>query len=290
MKRLTFLFCLLALLLFGVPNASAQQQIVRASGAVSVALPMTEAVSVLRAERNIELLLRASGGTGLGLDALGDKSVNIALCSRELTPVERANYPAMQFTEIPIGIQLVAMAVSRDVWTGGVHALSASQARAIYEGKITNWREVGGPNVPIKVFMAEPGRGPWEIFVHWIYDELKKAPAWKGTSVKEIRETCNMLEFTPGSFALIPPSFADRENIFPLAVQEDSGVLREPTMDNVLKGQYPLSRPLLMVIDDKPTGAVKVVVDFMTGERGQEMVKRLGYATLAELKAAKEKQ
>ncbi len=290
MKRFPFLLCLLALLRLGVPNASAQEQIVRACGAVSVALPMAEAVPVLRKELKINLILRAGGGTGFGLDALGEKTANIALCSREVSALDRADFPAIQFTEFPIGVQLLAMGVSRDVWEGGVHSLNASQARGIYEGTITNWREVGGPDLPIRVFMNEPGRGQWEIFAHWLYKELKKAPVWNGPSVKEIPETRNMLEFTTGSFSLIPPSFADKKNVFSLAVKDDSGALVEPTLENVLKEKYPLSRPLVMVINDKPTGAVKVVVEFMTGERGQKIVKQFGYVTLDELKDAKQKQ
>ena len=266
------------------------QQTVTARGAVAVALPLAEAAGILHSERNINLLLRSSGGTAMGLDALGDRSANIALCSRELTPEDRAASPAIQFTEIPIGVQMLAMAVSRDVWMGGVHSLSPKQIQAIYEGKITNWQQVGGGNLSIKVFMNEPGRGQWEMFALWLYKELKLAPVWNGDKVKEAREARNMLEFTPGSFGLLPPAFADKRNVFPLAVEDDSKTLIEANLDNVLKGKYPLNRPLLMVIDDKPTGAVKVVVDFMISERGQALVKRFGFVTLDELRAARERK
>lgn len=290
MKRFTHLFFLLVLLRLCIPEAAAQQ-VVRASGAVSVAMPLAEAAGILRSERNIELILRAGGGTGMGLDALGEKTVNMALCSRELTAVDRAEYPAMQMNEIPIGVQIVALTVSRDVWLGGVHSLTASQIRGIYEGKITNWQQVGGPNTRIKVFMNEPGRGPWEVLVQWLYKEIKKAPVWRGAKVKEIQETRNMLEFTPGSLALMPPAFADNRSIFPLALQEDDSTTPvEPTLESILQQRYPLSRPLVLVIDDRPTGALKVVIEFMTGERGQAIVKQFGYVTVAELRAAKEKQ
>ena len=286
MKRFAPFLWLLIVLRLCVPGALAQQT-VSARGAVSVALPMSEAVGVLHSERHIDLLLRSNGGTSMGLDALGDRSASIALCSRELTPEDRAAYPTLQLIEIPIGLQMLAIAVSRDVWMGGVHSLNTLQIRGIYEGKIKNWQQVGGPNLPIKVFMNEPGRGQWEMFVLWLYKELKMAPIWHGAKVKEARETRNMLEFTPGSFALIPPSFVDKQNIFPLAIQEGSADPVEPTLDNVLRGNYPLSRPLLLVVDDKPTGATKVVVDFMTGERGQALVKQFGCVTLDELRAAR---
>ena len=290
MKRLTHFLSVLVLLWLCSPDATAQQ-IVRASGAVSVALPMAEAANILRSERGIELILRVGGGTGMGLDALGDRTSNIALSSRELTPADRADYPEMQFNEIPIGVQVVSIAVSRDVWMGGVHSLTASQVRGLYEGKITNWQQVGGPNTRVKVFMIEQGHGSWEVLVQWLYKEIKKAPVWRGAKVKELQETRNMLEFTPGALALIPPAFADNQSIFPLAIQEDdSSTPVEPTLSNILKQKYPLSRPLVLVVDDKPTGAVKIVVDFMTSERGQALMRQFGYVTLAELRTGKEKQ
>lgn len=289
MKRGSLFFSLFLILCVAAPHAEAQQ-VVHACGAVSVALPLSDAGSILRSEQNIEILLRAGGGTNFGLDALGDRSAQIALCSREVTPVDRADYPDIQFTEIPIGVQLVALAVSRDVWQGGVHSLSATQARAIYEGKIKNWKEVGGPDFKITIFMSEPGRGQWEMFVQWLYGEIKKAPVWHGLTVKDFQETRNMLEFTMGSFSLIPARFVDNRNVFAVAIRDDAANLSQPTVEEVLKEKYPLSRPLLLVTDNKPTGTVKVIIDFMVSERGQALVKQYGYVTLAELKAAKAAQ
>jgi len=288
MKRLAPILCLLMFGRLCVPSADAQQT-VRAIGAVSVALPLSEATPILKAEKKIQLLMRA-GPSGTGLDALGDRFVDIALCSREVTSIDRAGYPQIQFTEIPLGVQVVAMAVSRDVWEGGVRSLSADQVRGIYEGNIKNWKEVGGPDQKIRVFMSEQGKGQWEIFVQWLYGEIKKAPIWKGESVKEILETRNMLDFITGSFALIPPSFVNNRTIYALAIQGDSGAPVEPTLANVLLEKYPMSRPLLLVTDNKPTGPVKVVIDFMVSERGQALVKKFGYVTLEELRAAKAAQ
>ena len=287
MKRLTRSLCLLLLLWVCSPFAPAQE-FVRASGAVAVALPMMEAVNILRAEQHVELLLRAPGGTASGLAALGERYVGIALCNREITAVDRANYPELQLTSIPIGVQLVAVAVSSDVWNGGIHSLDAGQLRDIYEGRIANWKELGGPDLKIKMILNEPGRGQWEIFVQWLYGEIRKAPVWQGATAKTHTEMRNLLEFTPGSIALLPPSMVNKENIYPIALRSESGEIMEPTLDNFLYEKYPLSRPLLLVVDDRPTGAVKVVIDFMTGSRGQELVRQCGYVTLAELKAAKE--
>lgn len=281
---------LLCLFLPGVSLAQKQQQVIRACGAITMALPLSDAIPIFRTERNIELVLRSAGGTTNGLDALGERSVNIALSNREITPVDRAGYPEIQFVETPMGLQLLTMAVSQDVWNGGVRALTADQARNIYEGRIKNWKEVGGPDLKIRVFMHEQGRGTWELFVQWLYGEIRKAPLWRGSKVKALQETRNMLEFTPGSFSLIPPGFVDGRNIFAIGIRDQSGHVVDATLANVFSQSYPLSRPLLFVTDDRPAGPVKVVIDFMTGERGQAMLKQYGYVTLEEIKAARRRE
>lgn len=287
MNRFAVLLGILVLVCFSPVRA---QEVVRACGAVSVALPVNEAAKILRKERNLDIVMGAVGGTVIGLESLGERNVSMAFSSRALTPIDRAAFPEIQFTEIPIGAQLVVMAVSRDIWEGGVHALSAEQVRGIYEGKTKNWKEVGGPDSKINVFMSAPGRGQWEMFVQWLYGEIRKAPVWRGSTVKEDREGRNMLEFTRGSIALLPFGLVDNRSTFALACGDDAQHLFAPTVANVLKEKYPLSRPLILVVNDKPTGGVKVIADFMVGERGQAIVKQMGYVTLAELQAAQNAQ
>ena len=289
MNRFASFVWVLILLRICAVNADAQQVQIRGFGAVAVALPISEAGEVLRSEQSIQLILRA-GPSDTALEMLSEGNVDFALCNKELTPVDRATYPQISFSEVPIGVQFITMAVSRDVWEKGVHSLNVNQLRGIYEGRITNWKEVGGPDQKINAFMSVQGRGVWEMFVQWLYGEIKKAPVWRGPSVKDAQETRNMLEFTPGSFALVPPAVANKRSIFALAAQGESGDPVEPTLANVLTKEYPLYRPLVMVTNNRPVGPVKVLVDFMVGERGQAMVKHFSYVTLDELKTAKAAQ
>ena len=196
---------------------------------------------------------------------------------------ERAAYPDILFNEIPIGFQTTALAVSKDVWEAGVHTLTADQMRAIFEGKIRNWKEVGGADQKIAIFMSEPGRGLWEMFAQWLYKEVKKAPASHYQNLGSYDEMRNALEFTPGSFGLLPVSCADRRLAYPLGIKEGAEVIA-PSNENVVSGKYPLARKLLLVVNDKPTLSVKIVVDFMLSERGQAIVKKAAMLSLSELK------
>ncbi|XHR27420.1 MAG: substrate-binding domain-containing protein [Chthoniobacteraceae bacterium] len=265
------------------------QDIVRACGSIAVALPLSEVVPVFRSERNIELVLRSAGGTSNGLEALSERSVNMALSSREVTPVDRANNPEMQLVETPLGLQVLLLTVSQDVWNAGVHSLSSEQMRGIYEGDITSWKQLGGPDTKIRLFVQEEGRGNWEMLVQWLYGEIRKAPVWKGSRVKSMQETRNMLEFTPGAVSLLPPAFVDNQSVYAVSLKNDANKVIDPTYENIFNKTYPLFRPLGFVTNDRPTGAVKVIIDFMTGERGQAILKQYGYLTVPEIEAARKK-
>jgi phosphate transport system substrate-binding protein len=102
--------------------------------------------------------------------------VQIGMSSKPLSKDDAAKYPKVQFKPVHIGEDAVAMIVSKDVWDGGVRELSKEQLKGIYEGKITNWKDVGGKPQRIAFFNKEPGRGTWEVFVHWIYGSSKAAP------------------------------------------------------------------------------------------------------------------
>ena len=257
--------------------------LVRVHGAVSVALPFSDAARVLRAEKNLDIRIMTTGGTPAGIASLGEGAVDIALSARPVSPQERAMAPSVVFNEIPLGGQAVALVVSRDAWDGGVRALTANQVRDIYEGKVTNWKEVGGPNLKITVFMTAPGRGMWEMFAQWLYGDVKKTPVKKYAIVNSPEEIRNAVEFTPGSFCQIPSPLADGKVLFPLAIRDENGTAFQPNVENYISGKYPLYRKLWMITNDRPTMINKIVVDFMLSERGQEFLKNNALLPIADV-------
>ncbi len=270
-----FLFCgfLLILAEAGRPARAESSPIIHAHGSVSVALAVVEAAKVLRKENNIEIALGTLGGSPAGIKKLGSRSVEVALSTRRVTAEDRAAAPDMLFNEIKIGSQPMAMVVSRDVWEGGVHALSRDQVRDIYEGKITNWKSLGGPDISVKMFMSEPGRGLWEMFAEWLYGEVRKAPMKTYATLATYKDLENALEFTPGSIADLPPSCADDRSSYALAIRDEAGHTVEPNEKNFVNGTYPLCRDLLIIVNDRPTLNLKVFVDFMLSDRGQQILK-----------------
>lgn len=255
------------------------------NGSTTVNLPVAEAAEVLRAEKRMAIQVDTQGGSSGGISMLGEGLVQIGMISKHVSEEDRKKFPQCDYREIRIGEDAVAMIVSRDVWDGGVKSLSKEQAKGIYEGRIKNWKELGGPNQRIAFFNKEPGRGTWEVFVHWLYGHSNDAPPVNFPEVGGNEETRNKVAGTKGALSQLSSSWADGKKVFALSIKGDDGRETAPTNENIATGAYALRRPLFLLTNGEPSGDAKTLVDFMLSARGQQLVAKHGYLKLAELKA-----
>lgn len=254
------------------------------NGSTTVNLPAAEAAEILRAQHGMQIQLDTQGGSSGGISSLADGLVQIGMSSKHLTPGDKSKYPNVKFNEIQVGEDAVALIVSKDVWDGGVRSLSKEQARAIYEGRIKNWKEVGGPDRRIAFFNKEPGRGTWEVFAQWVYGGSKNAPQVNFPEVGGNEEARNKVATTRGAISQLSSSWADGKRVFALALKNDKGEALEPNYENIANGKYPMSRPLFLLTNGEPKGESKIFVDFMLSPKGQELVRKHGYLSLDQLK------
>ena len=266
-----------------VPAAAAASTL-KVNGSTTVNLPVAEAAEILRAERGMSIQVDTQGGSSGGISMLGDGLVQVGMISKPVGDDDRRKYPNVRFNEVRIGEDAVALIVARDVWDGGVRGLSKRQARDVYEGRVTNWRDLGGPDRRIAFFNKEPGRGTWEVFVHWLYGSPKQAPAVSFPEVGGNEETRNKVASTPGALSQLSSSWADGKAVFALALRDETGNDVRPTPQAIADRTYPMSRPLYVITNGPPVGEAKALVDFLLGERGQALVRKHGYLSLDQLK------
>ena len=215
--------------------------------------------------------LKEAGNTEV-IENLGTGQIDAALLTRPLKVEERVAYPEHHFTEFTLGTHALAVVVSRTVWEGGPRALKRDQIMAVYENKVRNWQDVGGERHPIQFFEPAHGRGPWEIFATWLYGDSRKAPGVPWQSVADGPDTRTALQFSSGGASVISMNWVDRTDVFPLAIINDAGQSIEPTVANIAAGTYPLVRPVIIAFADEPVTKKKKMVEFLLGEKGQEIV------------------
>jgi phosphate transport system substrate-binding protein len=265
-------------------STTVRAESLKINGSTTVNLATAEAAEILRAEEKMDIKIDTQGGSAGGISMLGDGLVQIGMISKPVSDDDRAKYPKVQFKEIHIGEDAVALIVSKDVWEGGVKALTKQQAKDIYESKTTNWKDLGGKPQRIAFFNKEPGRGTWEVFVHWAYGSAKAAPQVNFPEVGGNEETRNKVAGTRGALSQLSASWADGKRVFALGIKTDDGHVLQPTRENIATHKYPLTRPLFLLTNGEPTGDARVLVDFMLSDRGQELIKKHGYLRLKDLK------
>jgi phosphate transport system substrate-binding protein len=273
-----------SLLPFAFLPLLARAEPLKINGSTTVNLPVAEAAEILRAERKMDIQVDTQGGSAGGISMLADGQVQLGMSSKHVSDEDRAKYPGVDFKEIHIGQDAVALIVSKDVWDGGVKTLTKQQAKEIYESKLTNWQQAGGKPQRIAFFNKEPGRGTWEVFVHWAYGSHTLAPQVSFPEVGGNEETRNKVASTRGALSQLSSSWADGKRVFALGIKGEDGQVFQPTNENIASGAYPLSRPLFLLTKGEPAGAAKTLVEFMLSERGQALVKKHGYLRLSELK------
>jgi phosphate transport system substrate-binding protein len=263
-------------------NASGSGGVLRVSGSSTVNPVAADAAETLRAT-GLKITVDTQGGSSGGITQLGEGQIEVAMSSRELTDEDRAKHADVDFVATEIGQDAVGIVVRREVVDGGLKSVTRAQLTLIFEGKVGNWKQLGGPDLPVFVYDKEPGRGTREVLDKFLYGKGVKAPPPPDSDRYAIvggnEETRTKLLSTPGSVGPLSSSFI---NGYPaLAALEVEGIA--PTPENVKNSTYPLSRPLFLVTDGAPSGDAKRFIDFVLSTEGQALVTKHGYLTLAEL-------
>jgi phosphate transport system substrate-binding protein len=214
------------------------------------------------------------GGSGTGISALINGTTDVCQASRAMTAAEkeklRERY-ATTGTEIPVARDGLAVYVHE---SSPVREISMDQLKLIFTGKLTNWKDVGGPDAKIVVYSRENSSGTYVFFKEHVLggaDYTARAQTMPGTAA-----VVNAV--SKEKFGIGYGGAAYAKGIRILKVKKDAaspGV--SPEEANVKSGAYPLSRPLFFYTRNKPGGDIKTFVDWVLSSEGQSIVNKVGY-------------
>ncbi len=262
--------------MIGSPSLATSPSI-KISGSTTVNPVVSEAAEYFQ-KRGWRVLVDTQGGSSGGISQVAEGNVNIGMSSRPLVEQDSAKFPKAKLVSHTIGYDGVALVVSRQLANDGVRSLSKAQVRDIYEGKIKNWKDVGGPDRRIVFFNKEPGRGTWEVFAAYIYEKTAMAPKVFHPEVGANEEARSKVSSHRGAITQLSASWAwESATVQAIALQSADGKLIEANRQNIESGEYPMRRPLLLITNGEATGAVIEFIQFIQSPAGQKIVEKHGY-------------
>ncbi len=277
LKNLLALAVSIICLILGVSLTVAAGKVV-IKGSTTV-LPIAQAAleAYMKAHPGVDISL-SGGGSGEGIKALIDKSADIATSSREIKDKEVELAKSR-------GVNPVTHEVAIDALTPIVHpknkvnGLTIDQLSQIYQGKITNWKEVGGDDLQIVVVSRDSSSGTFETWGHLVLNNAKVTPraqlqASSGAVVQAVSKNRYAISYVGIGYL--------NKSVKALTV---NGV--PATAKTAFSKEYPIARPLYMYTNGQPTGEIAGFIKFVLSPAGQKLVAREGFIPL--MTEAKEK-
>lgn len=209
-------------------------------------------------------------GTNAGLQNLLDGKVALAVSSRPLKPEEvQAGLRA-----VPIVRDALAVAVGREnPYQGG---LTLAQLKQIFQGKITNWSQVGGPDLPIRVINRSPDSGTYTFFQDVVLLGENFGPDGSNFTTASQDETTPLLRAL-GRDGITYSTVTQLESQQTVRVVPIDGV--SPTDANAVQsGAYPISRIGYLVARQQTSPVVKQFIELALSPQGKAIIQRLGFA------------
>src|SRR5258707_3139737 len=220
------------------------------------------------------------GGSGTGIAALVNGTVDIANASRKIKDDEKkqAQGKGIQPVEFVIARDAIAVIVNPE---NPVSELTLQQISDIYSGKINNWKEIGGDDRPIVRLSRETNSGTHVYFLETVLRLGSKTdktlfsmdtlllPSSEGI-IAELRQNPNAIGYD--GLGYVPKDL----KVIAIAKQA-GGAYVLPSINTVNDKTYAIARDLYMYTNGEPTGLVKEYLNWILTPEAQQIVADLGF-------------
>ena len=225
---------------------------------ISYVNKITEAF--IKTHKNIDVSTEKGHSSG-ALIALERGGIDIAVMDRNLR-VEEFDLNDHNFLS---GIDGLGIVVNID---SPIQDVSIEQARKIFEGRIVNWKELGGPDAPINVYGRKEGSTTRDSI-----EELLMAGANLSRRIKQLKSAKELSDYVA----------SDPNGIGYISIRTMEDTTRALSINgialnekNLLISAYPLTRPMFLVTNGESTSDIKKFIDFTLSNRGQEVLVATG--------------
>jgi phosphate transport system substrate-binding protein len=231
-------------------------------GTAHIPVMRSAAQSIMQFNPDIRITV-TGGGSGVGVQQVGEGLVQIGNTGRALKDSEVEKYGLKTF---PFAIDGVAIAVNP---ANKVGALSKDQLKQIFAGEITNWKQVGGDDADINVYIREDGSGTRETF------EERALDGGKSTNKSNVMNSNGAMKTAIAQ---------DQKAIGYVGIghldDKIKGLVLDgmvPSQENAKSGAYKVTRLLYMNTKGEPAGLTRAFIDYIYSADGTGFISAAGY-------------
>ncbi|MEA5578541.1 PstS family phosphate ABC transporter substrate-binding protein [Anabaena sp. UHCC 0451] len=236
-------------------------------------------------------------GSGTGITMLINNQLAFSQSSRSIKAEEnvKAQQKGFSLKEISVAIDGIVIAVNPQL---NIPGLTVDQIKDIYTGKITNWKDVGGVNLPIQALSrTQESGGTVEFFVENVLNKenFGNNVIYMGTTTEAIRKIAT----TPGGiYYASAPEIVPQCTIKSLPVGRKKGEFIAPyqqpsvpksecpskrnqlNVEDLRNGNYPITRNLFVIVKqnsqtDQQAG--EAYANWLLTSPGQELIEKAGF-------------
>ncbi|MGL5687766.1 MAG: phosphate ABC transporter substrate-binding protein PstS family protein, partial [Weissella cibaria] len=215
------------------------------------------------------------GGTGTGLAQVQQGAVDLG--NSDMFAEEKDGIKANQLVDHKVAVVGIAPMLNKQA---NIKNLTQDQLIAIFTKKVTNWKQVGGADLPIVLVNRVSGSGTRATFEKWGLKGAESADAQEQDSSGMVR---SIVSTTPGAVSYAAFAYLDKT----VSVPTLNGVKADD--DNVKDGKWPIWSYEHVYTKGKPTKDVQAFLDFIDSKHIQTtLVPQLGYIAIHDMEISRD--
>lgn len=259
-------------------NAYAQEMIQIKGSDTLINLVQRLAESYMEKNPN-KVIAITGGGSGTGIAALINGKCDIANASRLMKDKEIAQAQENGVDPKRIVVAIDGLSVITNI-KNRVNKLTVDEVGKIFRGEVTNWKELGGDNIPITLYGRQSNSGTYEflrgVVLKGDYSSQMRRMNGNAQIVEAVKQDISGIGYVGVGYVKNEKGV----NVVNIATRAGTEYVSPLNLNDVKSGKYPITRPLNQYIDGVPLGDTLDFILFELSEEGQRVVEEEGFFSL----------
>ena len=223
------------------------------------------------------------GGSGTGISSLISNTCDICISSRNIKEKEitLAKQKGVNPFEIKVALDGLAVVVNP---ANPVSKLTIAQLADIFTGRISNWKDLGGKDAKIVILSRETNSGTHVYFKEHILrnndPNSKEEFAPNALMLSSSQAIAEEVAGNSDAIGYYGMGYISARQKAVFVAKDANSEYEAPSIENVINGKYPISRPLFLYTNGEPIGLIKEFMDFALSKEGQEIVKKTDFVPI----------